>query len=99
MFIEQPYLEVATFEYRHLVEEYLVPGYIKAIRAGAKPEDARAILPNCTAASLVVSGNLRAWLEVLDKRTVAAAHPMMRDLMTMVQKEMQWVIDILQGAN
>ncbi|MCT6925385.1 FAD-dependent thymidylate synthase [Metasolibacillus sp.] len=42
--------------------------YDQMIEFGIPQEDARSVLPNATACNLVVSGNLRAWLEFYSKR-------------------------------
>lgn len=39
--------------------------YFDLIEKGAKPEDARQILPNCTASTIVVSGTLENWKKFL----------------------------------
>lgn len=42
--------------------------YETMLEKGIPPEDARFILPNATLTEIVVSGNLRAWRELLTKR-------------------------------
>lgn len=45
---------------------------------GAKPEQARAVLPLCLATELYMTCNLREWRHILKLRTAPAAHPQMR---------------------
>ena len=52
--------------------------YRQMIDAGAKPEDARAVLPLCTKSELYVTANLREWRWILRLRTDKRAHPQMR---------------------
>lgn len=56
--------------------------YSSLIEAGAKPEIARAILPNATATEIVVTGNMREWRHCLRLRCDSHAHPQIRALMT-----------------
>ena len=46
-----------------------------------KPEQARAVLPNCLATELVMSGNFREWRHILKLRSSSKAHPQIRELM------------------
>ena len=48
--------------------------YEQMLAAGVPPEDARYILPNGMLNDIVVSGNLRAWRELLVKRCHPRAH-------------------------
>ena len=49
-------------------------------------EAARAVLPNMTETRIVVTGNLRAWKEVIDRRTQPDADAEMREVMRLVQE-------------
>ena len=52
-----------------------------ALRAGgAKPEEARSILPNSLKTEIFVTMNLREWRHFLKLRTAPAAHPQMREV-------------------
>ena len=52
--------------------------YRTLINQGAKPEEARAVLPNCLKSELYMTANLREWRHILKLRTSKAAHPQMR---------------------
>lgn len=54
--------------------------YLKDI-CGAKPEDARKVLPNSTACIIVMKANLREWRHIFQLRTSSAAYPEMRSIM------------------
>lgn len=61
-------------------------GY-KALReAGAKPEQARAILPTSLATKIIMTANLREWRHILKLRTAKDAHPQMRQIANMILK-------------
>ena len=52
-----------------------------ALRAGgARPEEARSILPNSLKTEIFVTMNLREWRHFLKLRTAKAAHPQMRQV-------------------
>ena len=52
-----------------------------ALRAkGARPEEARSILPNSLKTEIFVTMNLREWRHFLKLRTAKAAHPQMREV-------------------
>jgi thymidylate synthase (FAD) len=55
--------------YQKAVEQYKQQGFT---RKEAR-EAARAFLPNCAPVSMVVTGNHRAWRDVLQKRTSTSA--------------------------
>lgn len=63
--------------------------YNALITAGKKPEDARDILPIDVKTELVMTANLREWLLVCNLRTEKAAHPNMRQVMSMVLNALQ----------
>lgn len=69
---------VARSAYRYLLDALKVEGddlKVKQIR-----EAARAVLPNCTSTSIVVTGNHRAWRDVIKKRWHVAADAEIREL-------------------
>lgn len=54
--------------------------YFKAIDNGAKPEDARQILPNCAASTIVVTGTLEDWKKFLHLRVDEHAQKEIREV-------------------
>lgn len=54
------------------------------VNCDATPEQARAVLPLCTATTLYMTANLREWRHVLKLRTDKAAHPQMRQIMNQI---------------
>ncbi|WP_107838644.1 FAD-dependent thymidylate synthase [Metasolibacillus meyeri] len=64
---ESVYKEKVPGEFQLMMTE-IQKMYDKLINFGIPQEDARAVLPNAATCNLVVSGNLRAWLEFYSKR-------------------------------
>lgn len=54
--------------------------YNALIENGAKPEEARSILPNSLKTEIVVTMNLREWRHFFTLRTSRGAHPQMREI-------------------
>ena len=55
--------------------------YLHLIGLGARPEEARAVLPNSLKTELIMTCNLREWRHIFDLRCSRAAHPQMRELL------------------
>lgn len=58
-------------------------------------EAARALLPNCVETRMVVTGNLRAWHEVIQRRTQPDADAEMQEVMRLAAKELHTVSPII----
>lgn len=52
--------------------------YFQMLEDGAKPQEARSVLPNALAATIAMTGNLRSWRHFLLMRTTRESHPDMR---------------------
>lgn len=61
--------------------------YQQMIDAGAKPEEARSVLPNSTKTELVMTMNLREWRHFIRLRGSRAAHPQMREIAQMIGED------------
>jgi thymidylate synthase (FAD) len=55
--------------------------YLQLIGLGARPEEARTVLPNSLKTELIMTCNLREWRHIFDLRCSRAAHPQMRELL------------------
>lgn len=55
--------------------------YLKLIREGASPQQARSVLPNSLKTEVVMTANLREWKHVFRLRCSRAAHPQIREIM------------------
>lgn len=60
--------------------QFIEEKYNAMIAAGAKPEEARSILPNSLKTEIVVTMNLREWRHFFKLRTAKAAHPQIREV-------------------
>jgi thymidylate synthase (FAD) len=71
--------------------------YNELIIKGAKPEQARTVLPNSLKTEIVCTANIREWRHIFRLRTSLAAHPQMRALMLPLLRELQEKLPILFG--
>ena len=67
--------------YRWLVQQNLDNGYARK----ESREAARAVLPSMVETKMVVTGNLRAWLQVIDRRTAPDADAELQQVMGMAR--------------
>ena len=58
--------------------------YCALIEAGAPPQEARDVLPVCTAATIFVTANFREWRHILRLRLANDAHPKFRALARLI---------------
>ncbi|WP_317368261.1 FAD-dependent thymidylate synthase [uncultured Tyzzerella sp.] len=71
--------------------------YNMLIENGAKPEEARAILPNSLKTEIVVTMNLRAWRHFFKLRADKSAHPQIREISTMILNEFKEKLPVIFG--
>ena len=89
-------------EYKRWLEamESCEKAYNDLIAMGAKPEQARDVLPNSLKTEIVMTANLREWRHFLKLRTAPAAHPQIREvagmLLAMLHKEVPVVFDDIE---
>ena len=69
--------------------------YFDLLGGGATPQEARTVLPNSTAAEIVMSGNYRQWRHILRLRTAKDAHPQMREVMCPLGAELKRRIPLI----
>lgn len=62
--------------------------YEQLVSLGIKREDARFLLPNATATSLSMTTNFREWLHIIDMRVSPHAQWEIRNLLTIIWKEL-----------
>ena len=55
--------------------------YLTMLAMGARPQEARSVLPNSLKTEIVMTANLREWLHVFELRCHSAAHPQIREVM------------------
>ncbi len=75
--------------------------YISLIKAGWTPQQARSILIHSLKTEIVVTGNLRQWMNFFELRCDKAAHPQMREIAFMllddIKEKMAVVFDKYEG--
>ena len=69
--------------------------YMELIEVGAKPQEARSILPNSIKTEIVMTMNLREWRHFFLLRCDKAAHPQMREIANMILKEFKSSIPVV----
>lgn len=84
-----PALDEAAMEIWRKTTETAAAAYAVLIQGGARPEQARAVLPNCAATKLGMTANLRAWRHILRERWKnPAADPAIREVMGQVGEKL-----------
>ena len=71
--------------------------YMKLIEMGARPEEARSVLPNSLKTEIVMTCNLREWRHVLDLRCSRSAHPQIRELLFPLLEELHRQLPVIFG--
>lgn len=69
--------------------------YMNLLELGAKPEEARSVLPNSIKTEIVVTMNLREWRHFFKLRTSLRAHPQMRQVAIPLLEEFKTRIPII----
>lgn len=69
--------------------------YLNMIKFGAKPEEARSILPNSLKTEIVVTMNMREWRHFFKLRTAKEAHPQMREISIKILMELKKLIPVI----
>lgn len=69
--------------------------YLRLLKFGATPQEARSVLPNSLKTEIVVTANLREWRHILWLRCSRAAHPQMRQIMIPLLRELQGLVPVI----
>ncbi len=69
--------------------------YNKLIALGAKPQEARCVLPNSLKTEIVVTYNLREWRHFFRLRCAKDAHPQMREVAVSLLRTMKKIIPVI----
>lgn len=85
-------LKYATWQRAMQAAEH---AYLALLDAGAKPQEARSVLPNSLKTEIVMTANLREWRHVFKLRTATAAHPQMRQVMQPLLKRLQAKVPVI----
>ena len=71
--------------------------YNNLISMGAKPEEARSILPNSLKTEIVVTMNLRSWRHFFELRTSERAHPQIREIANALLADLKTQLPVIFG--
>lgn len=79
-FIKPPFFDDAQFVQWLNAVEFVDHTYNLLIAKGAKPQEARAVLPNSVKTEIIMTANIECWKHFFDLRTAAGAHPQMKQI-------------------
>ena len=96
-FIKPCFWDEDTIEYDRwkIAMRQAEANYLELIRLGAKPQEARSVLPNSIKTEIVMTMNLREWRHFFSLRCDTPAHPQMRELAIPLLKEMHELIPVV----
>lgn len=77
--------------------KFIEKSYNMLIENGAKPEEARSILPNSLKTEIIVTMNLRSWRNFFKLRTDKSAHPQIREISNMILDEFKIKLPVIFG--
>lgn len=98
VFIEPSWYESADDTHKRIFKAFLEDTeyyYNSLIKDGYKPQEARAVLPNCTKTELNCNMNLREWRHFFELRCNTAAHPDIRHLALGILKKFHELIPLI----
>ena len=70
-------------------------GYMKAIKMGASPQEARTMLPTGMKTEIIITGNFREWRHFFKLRTDPVDHPQITEITVPLLKEFQKLIPVI----
>ncbi len=87
-FVRPSYLNESSYELWTNAMLTAEEAYNQMIKNGCTPQQARAVLPNALATTIVVTANLREWRTIFKLRCAKDAHPDMRYIMLRLLSDM-----------
>lgn len=87
-FIKPPFFEDIALQLWEREMENAEYAYNALITKGAKPQEARAILPNSTKTEIIMTATRDVWKHFFELRTAAGAHPQMKQIAIPLCEEM-----------
>jgi thymidylate synthase (FAD) len=69
--------------------------YFYLLNSGARPEEARSVLPSSLKTEIVMTANLREWRHVFELRCSKKAHPQMRQLTVPLLKQLRDIVPVV----
>lgn len=95
--IEPPFWERSSYQYTiwHKAMKDAESAYLDLIDYGAKPQEARDVLPNSLKTEIIATANIREWRHILKLRCAKNAHPEIRQVMIPLLFEFRENIPVL----
>ena len=95
--IKPPFWNEDSAEYQTWLAamEHAEKAYLNLIEMGARPEQARSVLPNSLKTEIVMTCNVREWRHVFKLRCSKAAHPQIRELLMPLLQDLSEKIPVL----
>ena len=84
-----------TFWYKSCKQSELA--YFDMLNVGYTPQEARSVLPNSLKTEIVVTYNLREWINFFKLRTPSSAHPQMREVTIPLLEEFKTYLSEIFG--
>lgn len=94
-FIKPSFTDVSHYQAWLLSVRDAEEKYHLMIDRGAKPEEARSVLPNSLKTELVMTMNLREWRHFFKMRLSKRAHPQMREVASLIYTELRRLIPVV----
>lgn len=96
-FIKPMFWAENSEEYQSWLEtmQTIEDAYNFLIKKGAKPQEARSLLPNSLKTEIIVTMNLREWRHFFKLRTSPKAHPQMREIACAILDELKKRVPII----
>ena len=66
--------------------------YLALIEVGATAQEARSVLPHSLKTEIIITANMRQWRHILALRSSPAAHPQMREIMSLILARFQEIL-------
>lgn len=79
----------------YLAMEQAEATYMRLLKMGASPQQARSVLPNSLKTEVVMSCNFREWRHVFTLRCSKAAHPQIREVMSTLLSDLKQRVPVI----
>ena len=86
--VRPEFATAAETEAWRLAMEAAEQAYLNLLEYGAAQQNARDVLPTCTAATIFMTANFREWRHILKLRLAGGAHPKIRALAGLIWKQL-----------
>ncbi len=85
----------SEYEQWYQAMEQAEAAYMRLLKMGASPQQARSVLPNSLKTEVVMTCNFREWRHVFSLRCSKAAHPQIREVMSSLLSDLKQRIPVI----